>query len=347
MNKNLRLFYILIVLAISAGILWYLNTPEKRGANPLANFAIEDTAAITKIVISDADQHVITLERSDTSRFWDLNQTYKAREDAVNLILKTVKLIQVKSTVPETQKENVIRMMSSGNRVDFYQGGDKPVKTYFIGTSTQNHTGTYMVLETPEEGRSTEPFIMQMQGFTGFLTTRFFTDLEEWRYTGIFDYPSLGISKLEVLHHEHPERSFEIEYNGGNDLKLRSKLLDRDIPIFDTLKVKDYLLIYKKVHLETHKSYFTPEQEDSLINSNPAFTLRVTGNSGITKKVDLYWKKPISVIMDANGEPEKWDMARMFGVVKGDDVVLCQRAVFDQLLIGISNFIPNVEFLEP
>ncbi|MFT4779986.1 MAG: hypothetical protein ACI923_002529 [Flavobacteriales bacterium] len=346
MNKNLRLLYILIVLALGAGILWYVNTSDEGSLKPLANFAIEDTSAVNKIVISDANQNIITLERSETSRFWDLNQTYKAREDAVNLILKTVKLIQVKSTVPATQKENVIRLMSTGNRVDFYQGGDQPVKTYFIGTSTQDHTGTYMVLETPEEGRSSEPFIMQMQGFSGFLTTRFFTDLEEWRYTGIFDYPSLEIAQLEVLHHEHPERSFEIDYKGGNDLKLRSKLMDKDIPVFDTLKVKDYLLKYKKIHMETHKSYFSEAQEDSLLNSNPAYTIRVTGNDGITKKVDLFWKKPISVILDANSEPEKWDMARIFGVVKGDDVALCQRQLFDQLTLSITHFIPEANTSE-
>ncbi|MDG2245758.1 MAG: hypothetical protein P8L71_05295 [Flavobacteriales bacterium] len=338
MNKNLRLFYILIVLSIGAGILWYMNTTDQGELKPQGDFAIADTASIGKIVISDADQNVITLERASDSRFWDLNKDYKAREDAVNLILKTVKLIQVKTTVPQTQKENVIRQIAIGKRVDFYDLNGDPIKTYFVGTSTQDHTGTYMVLEKPEEGRSSEPFIMQMQGFTGFLTTRFFTDFEEWRYTGIFDFPELDFKKVEVLHHEHPERSFEIEYNGGNDLKLKSVLLDKYIPNFDTLRVKDYLLLYKKVHLETHKSYLGAAQEDSLINSNAAYTLGVTNKDGLRKKVDLYWKNPISVIMDANGQPEKWDMARIFGVVKGDDVTLCQRFVTDPLTIGISAF---------
>jgi len=79
MNKNLRLFYILIVLSIGAGILWYMNTTDQGELKPQGDFAIADTASIGKIVISDADQNVITLERASDSRFWDLNKDYKAR----------------------------------------------------------------------------------------------------------------------------------------------------------------------------------------------------------------------------------------------------------------------------
>ncbi len=94
MNKNLRLLVILIALAAGAGVMWSLNGGSD--ARPLANFEITDTLAITKFVIQDSDNNRAVLERDPNNKYWDLNQTYKAREDAVNLILKTVNRIRVK-----------------------------------------------------------------------------------------------------------------------------------------------------------------------------------------------------------------------------------------------------------
>jgi hypothetical protein len=177
-----------------------------------------------------------------------------------------------------------------------------------------------------------------MEGFTGFLSTRFFTDEEEWRYTGIFDFPKLEIASVEVVHHQNPERSFSV-YLDQDSLKLHSKLLQKEISHFDTLGLRDYLLLYKKVHLETYQSHLSEAAEDSLLNSNPAFTLRVTDLSGNSKKVDLYWKKATTQYVDENGAVNPWDGARMFGVVNKNDVVLVQRFVFDPLLQGIEQFV--------
>jgi hypothetical protein len=340
MKKNLRLFYILIVLAIAAGVMWYIkgeNGPITN--NPLANFAIEDTASITKIFIIDTKQESVLLERSENSRYWTLNGKLLARKDATDLLLKTFKRIKVKEPVSKKMRENVIRVLAgTGKKVEIYQGGDNPSKIYYVGTPTQDHTGTFMLLETPEKGRSSEPFVTHMEGFSGFLSTRFFTDEEEWRYTGIFDYPKLDIKQVEVIHHLNPERSFRVELN-EDSLSLYSSLLQRKVKQFDTLKLRDYMLLYKKVHLETYQSHLSEAAEDSLVNSDPAFTLRVTENTGKTKKVDLYWKSASTQYIDENGMVLPWDGSRMYGVVNKGDVVLVQRFVFDPLLQGIEQFV--------
>jgi len=344
MKKNLKLLLILIVLTFVAGVVWYLNgdTDRTLTANPLANFAIEDTSAVNKIFISDANGKTITLERVEGDRYWDLNGKYKARKDAVDIILKTFKRIKVKSPVPTTGRENAIKLIQTGKRVDVYTDSETPLKTYFIGTPTSDHTGTYMVLELDGSERSTEPFITHMEGFTGFLSTRFFTDLEEWRYTGVFDYPDVReIKRVEVINHENEEQSFDIEFNGGNDIKLHSRLLDRDLAAFDTLAVKNYFLMYKKVHLETYQSYMSEELEESLLNTQAAYTIRVMNRSNEVKKIDLYWKPTTTSEMDANGDMVMIDQARMYGVVGGSDVVLVQRFVFDPLLIPLDAFVDS------
>ena len=163
-----------------------------------ADFAIADTAAVDKIFIADKDGNQALLERS-SGRYWKLNGTHLARKDAVDLLLKTFLRARVQRPVPQGELSTVNRLLAGrGKKVEIYQGGETPVKTWYIGTSTQNHTGTYMVLADANGQLAEEPFIVHMEGFTGFLSTRFFTDEREWRYTGMFDYPGNALRRVEV-----------------------------------------------------------------------------------------------------------------------------------------------------
>ena len=330
---------ILVVLTIGAGLLWKFQGEGHSTLieNPLADFAIEDTSSVDRIVIVDTQGKVVDLRRNDESRYWSLNNKYLARKDATDLLLKTFKRIRVKSPVPKAAKENVIKRMQTGKKVSIYNGGEKPAKVYIVGSATQDHTGTYMILEKDGE-RSTEPFITHMEGFTGFLSTRFFTDELDWRYTGVFDYPNLDIKKLEVIHHENEPMSFDVLVNEDNSLDLHSRLLDKDLAYFDTLKLRNYLLQYKKIHLETYNSHLTPQGEDSLLNANPVYTLRVTDNMDKVKRIDLYRKKPLVGVYDENDQPYSEDISRMYGVVDGNEVVLIQRQLFDPLFAGLQDF---------
>ena len=50
----------------------------------------------------------------------------------------------------------IANMAAGGKKVEIYQGGDRPVKTWIVGTSTPNHAGTFMVLEQNGQ-RSQDP----------------------------------------------------------------------------------------------------------------------------------------------------------------------------------------------
>lgn len=341
MKKNLIL---LIILAVLGGVAWYAwksDAPGTLSDEPLADFTIEDTASITKIFITDVQQNSVTLERVPGQRLWKLNSKYFAKQSSTDLLLKTFKRMKVRSSVPYKAKENVLRIMAaSGRKVEVYAGGDEPVKIYYVGTSTQDHNGTHMVLEVPGIGRSPEPYIVYMEGFTGYLTTRFHANEEEWRYTGIFEFPELNISDVQVKFNEAPSYSFHITYGGGNNLALYD-LGGNRIPAFDTSALKNYFLLYKKVHFESFNSFLSPMQEDSLKRTTPSFSLEVTDNSNNRKRVDLFWKKASKEVLDENGKPFPMDLEYMYGVTDDGDVVLCQHFVFDPLLQPLETFLPR------
>ncbi|MEC8634283.1 MAG: hypothetical protein VXY58_00620 [Bacteroidota bacterium] len=336
MHKNLRLFYfLLLVTAIAAGVR-YMDTQEAAEISKAANaadFAIADTAAVDKIFIADKDGNQALLERS-SGRYWKLNGTHLARKDAVDLLLKTFLRARVQRPVPQGELSTVNRLLAGrGKKVEIYQGGETPVKTWYIGTSTQNHTGTYMVLADANGQLAEEPFIVHMEGFTGFLSTRFFTDEREWRYTGMFDYPGNSLRRVEVELTEAGGRLYAMEVDSVGTLRVEGAPLSSRV---DTLFWQDRFNRFRKVHLETYNNHLTSNAEDSLLNrAEPAFRLRAWGqDEDVPNEIELYWKAPISDTYDDNGELNEWDGSRMYAVYK-DEAVLVQRFVFDPLLAGL------------
>ena len=298
-----------------------------------ADFAIADTAAVDKIFIADKDGNQALLERS-SGRYWKLNGTHLARKDAVDLLLKTFLRARVQRPVPQGELSTVNRLLAGrGKKVEIYQGGETPVKTWYIGTSTQNHTGTYMVLADANGQLAEEPFIVHMEGFTGFLSTRFFTDEREWRYTGMFDYPGNSLRRVEVELTEAGGRLYAMEVDSVGTLRVEGAPLSSRV---DTMFWQDRFNRFRKVHLETYNNHLTANAEDSLLNrAEPAFRLRAWGqDEDVPNEIELYWKAPISDTYDDNGELNEWDGSRMYAVYK-DEAVLVQRFVFDPLLEGL------------
>ena len=115
---------------------------------------------------------------------WWVNGKFRARQHSVDLILKTIKKIKVKHPVAVTGIEyRLSKIASKHKKVEIYTGDGNLEKVYYIGGSTKDHQGTYMLLETPEDGRSDIPYVCHLPGFHGYLTPRFFTTEEDWRHT--------------------------------------------------------------------------------------------------------------------------------------------------------------------
>jgi len=335
MNKNLRLFYLLLfVTAVVAGLRHYTGQNQAEIVSvDAAAFSVADTASIDKIFIADKDGNTALLERG-SNRYWQLNGRYLARKDAVDLLLKTFLRARVKSPVPHAERDNVNRLLAGrAKKVEIYQGGANPVKTWYIGTATQNHTGTYMVLGDENGIIADEPFIVHMEGFTGFLSTRFFTDEREWRYTGIFDFPRNELAKAQIEIHGDGSRSYLMEVDDTARLSVTGATFRTRQ---DTIFWQDRFNLFRKVHLETFNNHLSEAAQDSLVlRAEPAFTLSAWGvGDSIPTQVELFWKEPVTDTYDEFGNLNEWDGARMYARFNGE-VVLVQRFVFDPIIGGI------------
>jgi hypothetical protein len=184
-----------------------------------------------------------------------------------------------------------------------------------------------MVLETPGLGMSSEPFVVSLKGSIGFLSTRFFTDINEWRYTGVFDFPGRSLAEVTVIHHDTPYHSYTIKSNPTGEISLENGA-GALLSIQDTVKVQDQFLRFRKVHFESYNNHLTELGQESIRNAPPSFTMFVKGFDGKSSKFDLFWKQ------NESGPDEEY----MYGLTTAGEIVLVQRYVFDPLIEVLLDF---------
>ena len=328
------------VLAVLAAVAWWLQRGDTGSTldRPLTDFAVPDTSRVTRIFIAEMSGRAVDLERQDDGH-WTVNGQFGARRSLLDLILKTFLRVEVRAPVAKSAEGNVLKQMASNaKKVEIYEDGARtPSRIWYVGSATPDQVGTYMLLEKPGEGRSSQPFIMGMSGFTGHLSSRFQSDLDEWRSSVVFAYPDVGrVARVEVRHPYDPSASFSVEQSAAGDLAL----LDaegRDVPVFDTVAVQDLVLQFRDLHFEGFERKLSNDRRDSIMTSLPARVVRVTDREGGVQEVPFFVKAPYPGETNLEGDLIDQDLDRMYAVVQDTSLVLVQRYLFDRIVPGIGD----------
>jgi len=337
MKKSIPLLILVLIIAAAA---WYLSgdsSPLAKSVKANTNFEIKDTSQVGRIFIVDLNGRSINLKRQEGSD-WTVNDKYRAREDAVQTLLKTFKNVYVQRPVPKEAQEEVNKVMAGASKkVEIYDKEGDWIKTWYVGHATMDKKGTYMLLETPEYGKATEPFIMDMKGFIGMLNTRFFTNEDEWRSVGIVRYPNMNFNVLEVDYPSNPEQSFKVEFEGGNDIYLYDGQ-DNQIADYDTLLLKDYLLNYKVLSFENYRTGLSDVQADSVMNSEPYQVITIT-DPNKTTTIQVWPKKaPPNQMEEDNETPAVIDRERVYIATQEGQLALGQRFMYDKFRAPLQAF---------
>lgn len=344
-----KLIVLFLIVAALLAVVYVVMQQDFDAAAPLStsDFALEDTAAVGKVVITNANGNMVQVARGNES-VWMVNDKFRAREDAINVILKTLHLLEIKHPVGAKSREDIIRMMAGRHHyVQVYNRDGDFIKAYYIGIMTPDYRGTYMVLEQPGKGRTEIPYVMTMKSFYGHLTSRFFTDEKDWRDRTLLRYADLNrIDRVEVVNNLHPDRSFAVDYHGGSDFSMTELETGNNIAQFDTSRVKDYLLLYKKVSCETYDLAFEQHQIDSILALPPSFEIKVEAKEPASDKhLRLFLRPaPERQMTDDGEEPSPYDNVIMYGTLDGEELFRVQRYVIDKFLVPKQAFTGELEF---
>lgn len=304
---------------------------QKSGTLPreLMDFAVTDTSAVTQIFMADKSGKQILLKRKEA--YWEVNDKYPARKDAIDVLLKTLNRMEVKSPVSKASFDNVVKNLAADHtKVEVYTDGNKPHKIIYVGGPTADNYGTYMMLE-----KSATPFVVHIPGFSGYLSTRFFLGESEWRDITLFRYEFSDLRSVRINHSLKPESSFEINSNGDNQFALYKGLQNEPVKQFDTLKAKQYLAAYKKLSFERFITELSEQQVDSIIASQFIFEMIVKDKDQRTTQLKAFLrpaKEPT--------EEMPWDADRMYGQInESKDLVIIQYFNFDPLFLEYADFL--------
>ena len=329
-KKSIILGIGVIVLSVLAFLATNLIRNSDKSDSELLEFSIADTSTVDQIQIRDAYNNELILIR-DQNGDWADSDGNCVIQEPVGTILETFKNVEFKGYVPENSMKNVTsRVAATNTEVKIYQNG-KWVKTWYVGSATQDHYGTYMLLETPRE-KSDYPVIMKVRGLNGMIEPRFFADKRKWRCTEIFAVAREEIASVNVKFTEEKEKSFSVERNGLEySVKHDGVLLDG----IDTSMAVRYLNGYKKVHFELVNYDYTPKQIDSLKRSKPFCELTLKKVDGKVEKLRLFRMTAYNQgELDDNGDVITHDVDRFWCELPSGEVVKCQYFVFNPLIMG-------------
>lgn len=261
MKKNL--LYLVLVIGLGAGAWFTYNRNQRRSTIDKLdlNFAVPDTASISKIKISGTYNKPVTLERQAGGP-WKFNEKYEVAPVLMGLLLTTIHNVEMMRPLVGPEAKTVLRDIKERYRkVEIFVRGEL-YKTYWVGDDAPENIGTYMKLE------GGDPYVCHLRGHNGFLTPRFNVTESGWRHKLLFSSTPQSLQSIEVKHTYKPAADFKIQFQGkrfGIDGANR----------IDTQATVAYMLRFKKIYLE--RFYETTDQhfQDSILKTKPEWTLEL------------------------------------------------------------------------
>lgn len=323
-----------------------LNSKEK-------NFAVEDTASVTKVFLADKQDHQVLLNRVDAGT-WMVNDSLEALPEKIETLLRTMNSITVQRPVSDAAHNGVVsRLAARSVKVEVFQEVyrinlfnhiklfpyEKNTRTYYVGGETQTKLGSYMLMEGADK-----PYIVGIPGFRGFVSTRYTAKLADWRHHRIFNKSINDIKSLSIIYNQEPKDSFRIENVDNRAFKLYRPASEKYISAFDTVKVIEYLTAYRNIRFEHLLNQNLPQAKiDSIKKQKPVHVITLETYDGEQQQVETHYM-PAYGKTDLDGNPLDYNPEKMYAFINNrQDFVTIQFFVFDKLLKPVGYFTGDYE----
>jgi hypothetical protein len=295
MRKNRLTLIITLLLAILAGYL-IMNRSRTTLHAGIRDFAIADTAAITKVFMSDKSDRSILLTRQ-TDGTWKLNEKYAAHPENINTFLLTLANITVREPVARAAHNNILTLLSAKSvKVEIYQHThrirlgnlrlfpyEKLTKTYYVGDATMDNNGTYALLEGADA-----PVVIYMPGLRGYVATRYSTLENDWREHTVFNKKLPEIDHILVEFPSHPEESYKVVNRENISLELIRLADNKTLTAFDTLQLMAFVNAFRNIRYEALFNDMEPERRDSITSPVPMHVITLIAKDGSRQNVKTY-----------------------------------------------------------
>lgn len=352
MKKRKSLIYIAIVVVL--GIIT-LIVVALRGQNHTfsQDFQIEAAATpggVEKLFLADKEDHCVTLTRVSDS-LWIVDDQFPANQYMVDLMLRTLSDMRIRSAVNKTAVENVTKQMAAKSvkvevyykdyRINWFGGKVRLFKhlkceVIYVGHDTQDMMATYMYREGDKV-----PYIVHVPGFRGCISPRFVVDPLLWRSHSIVSLPVQQIARVELEIPSMPSESFAVVREGdGFVFNLLNPPMQADG--FDTARVAQLLSSFVNLNFDEYAKVVPKAELDTTFARDPRTILRITDTKGNCRELKTFIKysNPDDILaMPDTTMYQIFDLNRLYAVIDSKDTVLIQYYIFDNILQPASFFL--------
>lgn len=347
MNKTKITLIIAVILAIVASLIVFNKSNTTLGKD-LRDFSISDTAAITKIFMSDKSDRTMLLERKSNGT-WMMNQKHNAHPENINTFLLTVSNLAIREPVAKAAHNNIMTLLSARSvKVEIYQNShrikigqykffpyEKLAKTYYIGEATMDNNGTYALMEG-----SNSPVVLYLPGLRGYVATRFSTLETDWREHTVFNkrFPEIDFIKVEFP--AQPNESYKVVNRDNSMIELIRLTDNQTLTSYDTLQLMGFVNAFRNIRYEALFNDMEPHRKDSISGVTPMHIITLQAKDGTVQNIRTFPRMlPEPEIDITDGSTVYHDKDRMYAYINDDeDFVLIQYFVFDRILRPLSSF---------
>lgn len=324
------LVYVLLLAVLGVGL--YMMFDKKEGFSEKdSNFNIKDTGSIGKIYLAAMDGKTILLERREDGTGWMVNKNDRALQSTVVSLLGTFRQQVGKHPVPASKHNVIVQALStSGVKVEVYDKKGEKMREFYVGGETRDYDGTYMLMTGSET-----PFVVEIPGFPGYLTTRYTTEFMDWKDRAIFMLKKEDIAKVSMQYPGEPLNSFVV-YQDKNG-KITGEV-DPGISVNNELnqrRVELYFTFFDRVYCEGFTNG-TEGIREILDTVQKRAVLDVTTTSGKTEHLDIYWmpqnRRSKNKTAPAYNIPDAYDPDKALAILNNSkDTMMIQYQAFDKI----------------
>ncbi len=325
MKRTGLLLIVFFTLGLIIYVIFRANRQQEQQLGWDRQFALEP-GRVHKIFLAHRDGETITLSR--VGDYWLLNDSLRARPNAMENLLDAIGRVSMKYRPPESAIPNMVEDLATrGIKVELYDRKDHLLKAYYVGTGTADERGTYMIMEG-----SDQPYVAYLQGWEGNLRFRYNLKGEDWRDKAIFRLPGDKIESIAVDYPQQQEKSFILERKNGSYsvrpyydylFSMNSEGSKSPVPA----RVESYLHQFGNLGAEAFEN--DNPRRPEIIKRDPFSIIEVVHHNNDTLRVQLF------PIFPRDGRP----VERYFVYLDTGDLMLAQHRVIGVVLREYDFFI--------
>ena len=252
------------------------------------DFAIADTSTVDKIFIADMDGGQVTLTRPTQGSLWDVNGQFKAREDAVNLLLKTFHRARVQGRWPRRHSPTSFACFPPVARRS--KSTRAAMRLQRRGTLEPRPQVTPAPTWFSKPRKAEAPALCRAHGgIHGIPQHEVFHFRAGMASHGDFQLPGPITCRRGGSHPEEDGQSYALSANDAGALTL-SDLEGNPLLIATRLAFRNISFGSRKCTLKPTDLVWNLRWKTALRNASAAFELTAMGKDGRRDDIFLHWK---------------------------------------------------------